>query len=141
MGAPITARVSQMQNARLHHGMGTNDSLVFLSVPVWSKMKKSCFIIIACLVGAALLLHGFVICITTFGRKAQSVKCFFIRAGTGANSSHVGLGAGASNTMEIPEKTVGLVIGKGGENIKRIEAQTHARVQVANGVLIISWLG
>jgi polyribonucleotide nucleotidyltransferase len=35
--------------------------------------------------------------------------------------------------MDIPDKAVGFVIGKGGENIKRITSSTNARVQINPG--------
>jgi far upstream element-binding protein len=38
----------------------------------------------------------------------------------------------------VPNNVVGLVIGKGGENLKRIEAASGARIQFGPGMIIFS---
>lgn len=38
--------------------------------------------------------------------------------------------------MDIPNTVVGLVIGKGGDSIKRIQALSGARVQIAPGTFL-----
>jgi len=37
--------------------------------------------------------------------------------------------------MFVPGTAVGLIIGKGGETIRRLEAEAHCRIQIAPGTL------
>lgn len=46
----------------------------------------------------------------------------------------LGLGAQDQEIMDVVATSVGVVIGKGGDNIKRVQSQSGARVQVAPGV-------
>lgn len=60
--------------------------------------------------------------------------------GTGANAPMTaGLGAQNQDVIELPNHAVGIVIGKGGDNIKRIQSQSGARVQIAPGMPGSRW--
>ena len=53
--------------------------------------------------------------------------------GGGMGGSAVGGGGNGSVEIIIPNDCVGLVIGRGGDVIKMLQAQSGARIQVRNG--------
>lgn len=57
--------------------------------------------------------------------------------GGGSQSSHSiygpGLGSSDNTTMIVPNNLVGLIIGKGGEQIQRLQAQSGGNVQIQKG--------